>query len=44
MDPTWTSDWIWSVPLILLTMAMHVLVLGLLFQLAKGFALDIPMR
>jgi len=36
MQPTWTSDWIWSLPLIVLTMALHVLVLGILFWLIIG--------
>jgi hypothetical protein len=36
MQATWTSDWIWSLPLILLTMALHVVMLGLIFRLIVG--------
>ena len=33
MQLEWTSDWIWSLPLIVFTMILHVLVLGLVFRL-----------
>jgi hypothetical protein len=36
MQAEWTSDWIWSLPLILFTMILHVLVLGLVFRLIVG--------
>jgi len=36
MQVEWTSDWIWSLVLILFTMILHVLVLARVFRLIVG--------
>jgi hypothetical protein len=36
MQVEWTSDWIWSLALILFTMILHVLVLARVFRLVVG--------
>jgi hypothetical protein len=33
MQAPWTSDWLWSLPLIVFTMILHVLALGFVFRL-----------
>jgi hypothetical protein len=33
METDWTSDWLWSLPLIAFTMIPHVLVPGFVFRL-----------
>jgi hypothetical protein len=33
MQLEWTSDWLWSLPLIVFTMILHVLALGFVFRL-----------
>jgi hypothetical protein len=34
VDTTWSENWAWGLPLILLTVVMHVLCLGLIYQSA----------
>jgi len=34
LDTTWSEDWAWGLPLIVLTLVMHVLCLGFIYQRA----------